>query len=254
MKILLLLLSPAILLGLSMGNPAEPEIIDQGFFIPQNISVGVKVGYQGDRIFDRLLKAKDKARGRVDHFAMQMDQGVVILNYLDRFEIYGSVGSMRSDFWMRPKIDQKRREFETHDSVTGGGGARLLLAQWGNTGIGFDGKIQWGKPAIKWVAVNGVSSASGAHVNYREWQGSAAVFHTVGIFTPYLGVKYSAVHAAVQGLSKKAYPHSHFKMVSRCRFGMALGCTLSSGKKFDLFVEVQMVDEQGLSFGGNIRF
>jgi major outer membrane protein len=254
MRKIFLLLFPSILLGLSMGNPAEPEVVDQGFFIPQNSSFGLKVGYQGDRVFDRLLRAQDKAKGRVDHCNMQMDQGVVALNYLDRFELYGSAGSMRSHFWLRPKIDQKRREFETHDSFTGGGGARLLLAQWGNTGIGIDGKIQWGKPAIKWVTVNGVSSASGSHLTFREWQTSFAVFHTVNIFTPYLGAKYSSVHAHVQGLSSQEYLHSHFEMVSRRRFGMALGCTLSSGKKFDLFVEVQMIDEQGISFGGNIKF
>src|ERR1700677_1565425 len=137
MKKFFLLLFPSILLGLSMGNPAEPEVVDQGFFIPQNSSFGLKIGYQGDRVFDRLLRAQDKAKGRVDHCNMQMDQGVVALNYLDRFELYGSAGSMRSHFWLRPKIDQKRREFETHDSFTGGGGARLLLAQWGNTGIGI---------------------------------------------------------------------------------------------------------------------
>jgi major outer membrane protein len=254
MKKLVFLLLPSFLLALSMGNPGAPEIIDQGFFIPQSSSFGVKIGYQGDRIFDRLLRSQGKARGRVDHCNLQMDQGVLTLNYLDRFELYGSVGSMRSCFWLRPKTDQKRREFETHDNVTGGSGGRLLLAQWGNTGIGIDGKIQWGQPAIKWVTVDGVSSASGAHLTYREWQTSLAVFHTVGIFSPYLGAKYSSVHANVDGLSHKQYPHSHFKMVSRRRFGMALGCTLSSGKKFDLFAEVEMIDEQGISFGGNIKF
>ncbi len=237
-----------------MGNPGEPEIIDQGFFIPQSCSVSVKAGYQGDRVFDRLLRAHGKAHGRIDHFDLQMDQGVVMLNYLDRFEVYGLVGSMRSYFWNRPKVDNRRREFETHDTCTGGGGARLLLAQWGNTGIGVDGKIQYGKPAIKWIAVNGVSRASGAHLTYREWQTSFAVFHTIDLFIPYLGVKYSNVHANVDGLTSAVYPTSHFKMYNRRRFGMALGCTLSQGKKFELFAEVQMIDEQGVSFGGNIKF
>ena len=107
---------------------------------------------------------------------------------------------------------------------------------------------------IKWITVNGISHASGAQLSYREWQASFAVYHTIDLFTPYLGVKYSNVHANVHGLSKKVYPHKHFKMYNRDRFGIALGCTLTQGKKIDLFAEVQLIDEQALTFGGNIKF
>ena len=240
--------------ALYMGNPGEPQIIDTGFFIPQDCSFGIKIGYQGDRVFDRKLRAYVNAHGRIDHFNIQTDQGVIALNYLDRFELYGSVGSMRSRFWNRPKVDHKQREFETHDRWTAGAGGRFLLAEWGNTGIGIDGKIQYGKPGIKWISVNGVSHASGAHLAYHEWQGSFAVFHTIDLFIPYLGVKYSNVHANIDGLSKKVYPHHHFKMFNRCRFGMALGCSLSQGKKIDLNLEVQLIDEQAITFAGNIKF
>lgn len=248
------LLMHSAIFGLYMGNPAEPEIIDAGLFIPQDASFSVKVGYQGDRVFDRLLHAYAGSHARVDRFEMQMDQGVIALNYLDRFELYGTVGSMRSCFWFRPHVDKKRREFETNNRATGGLGARLLLAQWGNTGIGLDGKVQYGKPGIRWVAVNGVSHTSSAHLTYREWQGSFAVYHTIDLFTPYLGVKYSNVHSDVQGLSRSVYPHRHFKMSNRCRFGMAVGCSLSQGKKIDLNLEVQLIDEQAVTFGGNVKF
>ncbi|HUD01965.1 MAG TPA: hypothetical protein VMR37_06530 [Rhabdochlamydiaceae bacterium] len=240
--------------ALYMGNPAEPEIIDTGFFIPQDYCIGVKIGYQGDWAFDRFLRSYQGSSGKIDQFEIMMNQGVITLNYLDRFELYGSVGSMRDHFWYRPKVDKIRREFETHYQWTAGAGARLLLAQWGNTGIGLDGKVQYGKPGIQWITVNGVSHSTGAHLSYCEWQGSVAVYHTLGFFTPYLGAKYSNVHATVDGLSKSVYPHKHFKMTNRCRFGMALGCTLSQGKKVDVNLEVQLIDEQALTFGGNIRF
>ena len=216
--------------------------------------MGLKIGYQGDWTFDRLLRSYAGSHGKIDQFEILMNQGIIALNYLDRFEIYGSVGSMRNHFWYRPKVDHKRREFETNNHWTAGGGVRLLLAEWGNTGLGLDGKIQYGKPSIEWITVNGVSHSSGARVAYHEWQGSVAVYHTVGFFTPYLGVKYSNVHADVSGLSKSVFPHKHFKMTNRCRFGIALGCTLSPGKKGEVSLEVQLIDEQGLTFGGNIKF
>jgi hypothetical protein len=248
------LLFQPFLAALYMGNPAEPEIIDCGFFIPQDSCMGLKIGYQGDWVFDRMLKAYVGAHGRIDRFEIQMNQGMIALNYLDRFELYGTVGAMNSSFWVRPHTDGMRREFETDNHWTAGGGVRLLLAEWGNTGIGLDGKIQYGQPSIKWITVNGVSHASGAHLAYHEWQGSFAAYHTIDLFTPYLGVKYSNVHANVSGLSKIAYSHKHFKMTNRCRFGMALGCTVSQGKKMDINVEMQLVDEQALTIGGNLKF
>ena len=237
----------AALSALYMGNPAEPEIIDQGFFIPQSHSFGFKLGYEGDLVLDRKLRSIDK-------FEMSFNQAVIALNYLDRFELYGNGGAWSTTFCFRPKSDHKRREFQTHDHGTVGGGARLLLAQWGNTGIGIDGKIQWAQAGIKWITVDGVSHSSGAHLFYREWQASFGVYHTIDLFTPYLGVKYSTVHSKVSHLSSAIYPHGHFKMYSRNRFGMALGCTLSQGKKVDLFAEVELLDEQALTFGGTLKF
>jgi hypothetical protein len=242
----------SIAVALYMGNPAESELIDQGLFIPQDSIIAVKIGYQGDIIFDRKLRSM--GNGRIDDFEMTMNQGSLTLNYLDRFELYGTAGAISSYFCFRPKVDNQRREFQTHDHLTGGGGGRFLLAQWGNTGIGIDGKIQWGKAGIKWITVNGVSHASGADLSYREWQASFAVYHTIDLFTPYFGIKYSNVHANVHNLSRSVYPHTHFKMYNRDRFGIALGCTLTQGKKFDLFGEVQLIDEQALTFGGNIKF
>lgn len=248
----LFVLFHSVVFGLYMGNPAEPEIIDQGLFIPQDSFAAVKVGYEGDIVSDRKLRSMGK--GRIDDFELTMNQAVVTLNYMDRFEMYGSGGAMSSTFYFRPKTDNQRRVFQTHDHWTGGCGARALLAQWGNTGIGVDAKIQWGRAGIKWITVNGVSHASGAHLSYQEWQASFAVFHTIDLFTPYLGVKYSNVHASANSLSRSVYSHRSFKMYNRDRFGIAFGCNLSQGKKIDLFAEVQLIDEQGLTFGGNLKF
>jgi hypothetical protein len=244
----------SMLSALYMGNPAEPEIIDTGLFISPDCSFGIKIGYQGDFVYDRLLKSYDGSRGKIDQFQIMMNQGAVILNFVDRLEVYGTIGSMRNHFWYRTHVDNRRREFETNNHLTGGGGVRFILAQWCNTGLGFDGKIQYARPSIQWVTVNGVSSSSSAHMFYREYQGSIAVYHTMGFFTPYLGAKYTNVHASVEGLSKRVYPHRNFMMTNRCRFGMALGCTLSQGKKVDVNLEVQLIDEQGLTVGGNIKF
>ncbi len=240
--------------ALYMGNPAEPQIIDDGFWISQDASFGLKIGYLGDRVADRKMRANSHGHSRIDKMTLSFDQGVLALNYLDRAEIYGMAGSMNGELSNRPHIDNKRRQYETHDGWTAGTGGRFLLAQWGKIVIGIDGKIQWANPGMKWMAVDGVSKNTGGHLKYCEWQASFALSYTADWLTPYLGVKYSNVHAAVSGIPSAIFPHGHFKMINRDRFGMALGCTLSPGKKFDLFAEVQMFDEQGISFGGNLKF
>ncbi len=222
--------------GLYMGNPAEVQIIDEGFFIPQNYSVTAKAGYQGDVVFNRRLQTM--GRGHIDTCKIRMNQGVLILNYLDRVELYGSMGAINCHFSKRK--EDEREKFRTHDHWTVGGGLRFVLAQWGNTGIGMDGKIQYGKPPFE--------SHSRGHLAYHEWQASFAAFHTIDLFTPYLGLKFSDVHADVNGIKKE------FEMTNRCRWGIALGCTLSQGKKIDLNVEVQLFDEEGVTFGGNLKF
>lgn len=248
------LAAQSFLAALYMGNPAEAEMIYEGFFSSKESSFGIKVGYQGDWVFNRLLRGYSGSHRRVDHFKMVMNQGVLILNYIDRFELYGTVGSMRNHFWLRPGVDNIRRKFKTDTHWTAGAGARLLLGQWGCTGLGLDGKIQYGRPRIKKVSMHGDSFSSHAHLAYHEWQISIAVYHTFRLFTPYLGFKYSNVHANANGFSKRVFNHKHVKMKNRFPYGLALGCGVSPGKKFDVNLEIQLVDEQGLSVGGNIRF
>lgn len=250
----LMLCAASSLSALFVGNPAEPQMIDRGFFISEDALMNVKLGYLGDRVADRKMRANGHAHGRIDKMILSFDQAVVTLNYMDRLELYGSVGSMNGELSNRPGQDNKRRQYQTHDEWTAGTGGRFLLAQWKNAVIGIDGKIQWAKPGMKWEAVDGQSSNTGGHLSYCEWQVSFALSYTADWLTPYLGVKYSNAHATVSGIHKNIYRHAHFNMINRDRFGLALGFNLSPGKKFDLFAEVQMLDEQALSLGGNLKF
>lgn len=250
--ILLLTLSVASLSALNMGNPAETQIIDEGFWIPQDCTFGAKLGYLGDRVADRKLKAS--GQGHIDRTKLSFDQAVVVFNFLDRVELYGSGGSVHGSVTNRPHSDTARRKYQTQEGWTAGCGGRILLAQWGKAVIGIDGKVQWGNPVIKWMSIDGVSANTTGHLKYCEWQASFAVSYTVDWLTPYLGVKYSNVHAQISGIPREVYHHPSFKMINRDRFGLALGATLSPGKKFDIFAEVQLIDEQSLSFGGSLRF
>ncbi len=240
--------------ALYLGNPAEPQIMDQGFFFSQDALFTIKVGYQGDFVLNRRLRAEGPSGHRIDRFEYQMNQGVITFNFLDRLEAYGSVGAFNTTFWHRPPPDSALREVTSHDSWTAGGGLRALLMQWGHTALGIDAKFQYGRSPARWISVSGVGYGTHAHLTYREWQTGIAVSHTIDWFTPYIGATYSNVHADINGLKHSTYPYSHFKMRNPAHFGLVIGCTLSSGKKFDLTGEAHMVDELAFSLTGNLKF
>lgn len=249
------LLSCLKLSALYMGNPDEPEIIQTAIFTPEDAIVKFKLGYQGDFVFDRRLKAYDGVQGRIDTCSFHTDQGVLTLTFLDRIDVYGSVGAIETEFSHRPKIDHNRREYQSNYSTTWGVGGRLVLFTWDNTTLGMQGGFQWANPHIKWDALNGTAFTTDAVMRYREWQIAAGVSHQIDLFIPYLGIQYSNVHALLSQLRPDLeLGRSHFRMRNRDYFGLVVGCTLSPGKWIDLTIEVRMIDEQALSLAGNAKF
>ncbi len=241
--------------ALYMGNPAEPEIIEKGMFIPQDAVISVKIGYQGDFIFDRRLRAYDGVQGRMDRFNVHSDQGVLTLSFFDRLDIYGSVGALETNFSHRPKPGHQRREYESGSQMTWGVGGRAILFKWGNTDVGMQGGFQWANPHIKWDALNGESFTTDAVLRYREWQIGVAASHQIDLFTPYLGVKYSHVFGLLSQLrSNLELPKRSFKLRNRDYFGLVLGVTLSPKRWIDLTCEVRMIDEQAITIDGNLKF
>lgn len=250
---LLAILFPVIAHTLYLGNPASPEIIENGLFLSQEMAFGLKAGYQGDFVFDRNLFAHGKAHGRIDSFSIRTNQGVMVFNFFDRYEIYGSIGAMDICFAHRPHTDNKRREYDFHNQFTWGGGARALLFEWDQVCFGVDAKYQQAHPDIRWITLNGASIPPHGSIQYREWQVGAAFSYHADLFIPYLGAVYSHVHAEMQHLPSELGIH-YFTMGSRQHFGMVIGCTLSKGEIIDLCVELRFFDESALTLAGNIKF
>lgn len=240
--------------GLYNGNPSAPEIIDEGIFINPEFPVSAKAGYQGDFIFGKKLRAYDGASGRIDTFSALMNQGVVTLNIVDSYEFYGSAGSMDTCISHRPHVDGKRREYETNNPLTWGAGLRAILFRWGRTELGFDGKYQHAHSGIKWITVNGTAFATGATLTYEEWQLGLGLSHHVDFLTPYAAVRYADPHAKIKHLLPDVLPNSRFVMKTHDWWGLSLGCTISSAKRFDLNVEVRLFDEEALTLAGNVKF
>jgi hypothetical protein len=180
---------------------------------------------------------------------------VLTLNIYNRFEIYGSLGAMDCEFSFRPRIDEQRREFQTDYRLVWGVGGKLLIFNWDEASFGIDGKYQRGYPHVKWDSISGVSFSSAAKVLYQEWQVGGAVSYECNLLVPYFGIKFSNVNAQVRNVAENMeLETSRFKMKSRHQIGMCLGCSLGTGNYFDINLEVQLIDEQGVTLAGNVLF
>jgi hypothetical protein len=248
------MLSCTLLEALYFGNPMEPEIIDRGIILSPENWASARVGYEGNYVFNRRLEARDGSTGGIDEFQYLLNQGVATVNFLDRFEVYGSFGAMSASFSNRPHVDHKRREYQTNDAFSWGVGGRAELFHWGESVLGVGGSYQFARPPMKWNTLDGVSSSTSAILHYGEWQVGVGMSHRIDPFIPYIAVLYSHVGASVTKISHDFLPHSDFKMVSREHWGLAMGCSFSTSEIFDLGVEVRLFDEEAISLAGSAKF
>lgn len=241
--------------ALYSGNPDEAELLDGGLFLPRDDSFGVKLGYQGDLVFDRKMHATSGVQGDVDTFESRMNQAVLSVNFMNRLELFGSAGSMKAYLSFRPNEEGKRREFQTHEQFTWGGGGRALLLNWGNAHVGASGSYQYAKLPINWDAVNGETFSSHATMKYWEWQAAGLIAYRVEIFDPYAGVSYSSAEAILYHIGEDLHlHHKRVKMKNRERIGLILGCSLTASRVVDLNIEVRLFDEEAVSIAGNMKF
>ncbi len=243
--------------ALYQGNPSNPEIIDKGFVFANDSFMGVKIGYQRDQIFDRKLSPKGGIKGEISEVQQIYDQGVLILDFMDRVEIFGSAGAMSIYINDQQTVagTAYQLEYQTHNDFTWGIGTRVDIVSWCNTTLGATVNFQDAIPSMRWNSINGAPFASTGKIRWKEWQVGVGLSHHIDVFTPYIGVNYSQVHSKIHGITRPVphYPRS-FRMHSRERWGLAIGCDLSTGKIFDIGVEARMISEQAVTFKADIKF
>lgn len=242
-----------------VGDPAFPQLITEGLFIPCYSWVDLRLGYEGDFIGDARMNQYEGGSGRVDNYTMNTNSGTVTLNFIDRLDAYGVFGSSRTCAdWRFSRADTvNRMQIETKYRFLWAVGARGILYEWGCTILGLGGRYSRTTTPISWAALNGAPiSSSHAHLRWRVWQIDLDLAHKMDLFVPYVGIKYSNAKAKVEGFSEAIANHSLglLNMENRSPVGVIVGCTLTTGKYFMLNVEGRLIDEEALTLSGDFRF
>jgi hypothetical protein len=257
-------LSGSFLQALATNNPMAPAMIREGFFFSTTSSIGIRAAYEGSFVFDRRMEQEGKA-GRIDGLKMDTHLGWALCNLWDRVDIFGGAGQgrIRSDWRVDfPEGTISRIDMESHYGLTWTVGANGLCYQWKELCVSIGGRYEESKPEILWMTKNGEPFTFGneSHVEWKEWQVNSSLSYKIDFLVPYIGVKYSDVHAEVKTFQEGLLvPIAHdggasLKIESRKNWGMVLGCGISNSKYFQLNVEARLFDEEGGAVYGDFRF
>jgi hypothetical protein len=247
------------LFALPSNNPSSPSIIKKGFFIPTSNWYSLRIGYEGDFVFDRRLIQK-KSNQRVNNFKKYLNSAVLIFNVFNRLDILGIYGETRlkSDWVIEEGTNiYSYLEMETRYKRYWSCGIKAIFFEWKNTSFSIGGRASYSKPEIMWLSKNGeMSVLNKFHVKFYEWQADMGISHKIDIFFPYIALKYSRAKAdfAIDDIIIGPNFQTEIEMESKNKIGMALGLSLSSENFFLLNAEVRLFDEEALFISGNFRF
>ena len=244
------------LLGLYNGNPAAPEIILEGLFFDKDNFISVEVGYQRNWVLDRKMKVVTCVCGNMDIFSYVSDRGILTCNFLNRFSLYGEIGSARFNGVHNVIARRERNQYETRDQLIWGVGAKQVILNWEKATLGLDVKYERAKPQLRWMTQNGrfVAPISKSHLIFQEWQVGLGLGFELEYFFPYCALKYSNASGSIDNLVENFLPERNkFKIKNRRKFGLVFGCSFSNRKHFNLTIETRIIDEQAISFTGQIK-
>ncbi len=236
-------------------------MIQKGFLIPSDVRVSFRLGYEGDFIVDGRMNQFDQGTGRVDCYVQNTESGTVTLNFLDRLDLYGVLGSAESHANWRVYDTVagtvSRIKVKTANNLLGAVGARAILYQWRNTFLGLGGRYSLSDQNPRRLSVNGLKeSVAGSHFHWREWQINMDLCYKIRLFTPYVGAKYShartdlgnfSVPIAADGAGSNSFEN-------RDPVGFYVGCGLSNGHFFMFNLEGRLIDEEAVTLSADFRF
>lgn len=259
-KFLITCLFPLSLLSAPAKNPAEPNLLNKGFFIPQISPVFIRVSYEGNYTSNARLKQTQEGSGRVDNFELFSNLGLFVFNIDDHFDLYGGFGATTIDSNWRFNNTVggiSRVSLESNNRYSWTMGANATIFKWGDAYLGGGMRYSGVNTNLAWITVDGVNTATNnAKLRWLQWQVEAAIGCRIGFFTPYLGGKYSNVRVSLQSFNVAiAQNDNHdIHMENRNHVGAYLGVTLTNGDFFMLTLEGRIIDEEAVSVSGDVRF
>ena len=259
-SLLSLLLLPLHLVALYNGNPSLPMMPESGAFISKDYWIGVKAGYAFDYVYDRQLhmtgKTPDHSHRKVQKYNSVSNFGVVTLNFNDRVEAFGLLGSMSAEL-SQHLFENVKVSYDTQTHFAWGAGGRAILAYWGDLQFAINASYVRSDLPLSSLKVNGRSYAKKqAELDFQEWQVGIGASYRCRWFIPYLGVDYSDFRSRIEHLNtiKFLFPKKHVTFKETYPMGLFFGFGLSPARAFNVNVEARLINENAVSVSADFKF
>jgi len=240
-----------------VGNPLNPEIINQGFFISPASYINFRIGYEGDFVYDARMDKKPV--GKIDNFKKDSNSALITINWKNRIDTFATLGScrIRSDWRFNASNATSRLELESNYKFYWSAGGKIILLQWGNAAAAIGGRYSHTKPPISFITIDGSPvNFDKYNLKYHDWQIDFGLAYKIDVFIPYVGTKYLNAKSKLCNTDIVINDNNQqsIKMKNKDHFGLYTGCTLSNIKYFMLSVEARFIDEEAIAVIGEIKF
>lgn len=259
-RLILLIFFTFPLYALYNGNPSEPAMPELGLWISSDDWWGFKLGYQWDQTYEKRIKVEGRVssiRERYDQYFSRKNEGLLIFNVSDRFEVYGKLGVMKLDLSQRP-INAVKLDYHTDNQFLWGVGGRVILVYWEEVVMGVNALYSGSFMRISEIMENGEPRrTSGARFKYSEWQVGISFSREIGIFNPYIGLAYSSLNSRLYNIpddSRFTTTIANEDLENREPFVLLMGLGLTKGKNVSINLESRLIGEKAISLTGALRF
>ena len=254
----ILIFAPLSAFALYNGNVSLPMMPERGVFISKNACFGFKTGYELDWVYDcdLDLDTHHLPKKQTHDYASLTQFGVLTLNFNDRVELFGNMGSL-SCHWNHRVDATHKISYVGDPSWAWGVGGRAILAYWGDLQLGVNAAYVQSHPSLSSLKVNNQSySHKHVKIDLNPWQVGAGLSYRFGWFLPYIGIDYLNQTLEVEDLDSLAFllPRKTTLFKNKHPLGLFLGAGLGPEVGFNINIEARFINEYGCSVSADFKF
>ncbi|MBM3184269.1 MAG: hypothetical protein FJZ64_03080, partial [Chlamydiae bacterium] len=241
---------PLSLFAVYVGNPANPAIMNTGFFSSSYPFVKGTSGYIYDFTPNKYYEA-EQPNSNFDptqifkEMAIRSQLASFSLILIERMELFGSAGGSKEEA-RGSTTASIFEDFQTEYHFSWSAGTKIVLIQWGTTYLSCDFTYfaipESSKSFFKFLnRLNLPIDFTKHNLALREWQFSGALSSKIFFVTPYIGMTYLSSHLHIDATSETG----PIEYKNRYTFGWFYGFTISLTGRFHFNFEQRLRDELG---------
>lgn len=250
----------AYLAAFVIGNPGEPSLFKRGIIDTRPCWWSFRVGYIGDYTYREQLKDEFQIQNVVStptHIQFYTNAGVLTFNLKSRIDVYGICGATRI------QVDE---EIFSKTQLAWGIGGKIMVFHHKGFRVGLNASyFETDQKPLYFLSDNlpfNVATPS-YRLNYSEIQVALGATYRTSYFAPYLNATYLYAKLDPTPLTILAQdptdPEELVQVdtksaIANQRWGLAIGLTLIDQKKSTLTVEWRTINQNAVSFIGQLRF